>query len=65
VPLAFETLGPINHKRMVFVNDLDHRLAQITGDSRETTFLYQRLSAAIQLFNTLAFHGTQHDIIEY
>src|SRR6218665_1441800 len=52
VPLAFETLGPINHEGMAFFNNLGHRLAQITGDSRETTFLYQRLSVAIQRFNT-------------
>lgn len=65
VPLAFETLGPINHEGMAFFNNLGHRLAQITGDSRETTFLYQRLSVAIQRFNALAFHGTfGTDIIE-
>jgi len=42
-------------------------LAQVTGDSREITFLYQRLSDDIQRFNTLAIHGTlgtQHDTIE-
>src|SRR6218665_941547 len=64
-PLSFETLGPINHEGMAFFNNLGHRLAQITGDSRETTFLYQRLSVAIQHFNALAFHGTfGTDIIE-
>src|SRR6218665_249702 len=65
VPLAFETLGPINHEGMAFFNNLGHHLAQITGDSRETTFLYQRLSVAILRFNALAFHGTfGTDIIE-
>ena len=65
VPLAYETLGPINHDLMAFFNNLCHRLAQITGDSRETTFLYQRLSVAIQRFNALAIHGTfGTDIIE-
>src|SRR6218665_385151 len=65
VPLAFETLGSINHEGMAFFNNLGHRLAQITGDSRETTFLYQRLSVAIQRFNALAFRGTfGTDIIE-
>src|SRR6218665_3461497 len=37
VLLAFETLGPINHEGMALFNNLGHRLAQITGDSRETT----------------------------
>src|SRR6218665_442615 len=59
VPLAFETLvGPINHEGMAFFNNLGHRLAQITGNSRGTTFLYERLSVDIQRFNALAFHGT-------
>jgi len=50
---------------MAFFNNLGHHLAQITGDSRETTFLYQRLSVAILRFNALAFHGTfGTDIIE-
>ena len=50
---------------MAFFNNLGHRLAQITGENRETTFLYQRLSVAIQRFNALAFHGTSGtDIIE-
>src|SRR6218665_2063465 len=65
VPLAFETLGPINHEGMASFNNLGHRLAQITCDSRETTFLYQRLSVAIQRFNALAFHDTVGtDIVE-
>src|SRR6218665_3860214 len=34
VPLAFETLGPINHEGMAFFNNLGHRLAHITWDSR-------------------------------
>ena len=65
VPLAFETLGAINHEGMAFFNNLGHLLAQIIGDSRETTFLYQHLSVTIQRFNALAFHGTfGTDIIE-
>src|SRR6218665_1348283 len=66
VPLAFETLGAINHEGMGFFNNLGHRLTQVTGDSKETTFLYQHLSVTIQRFNALAFHGTfGTDIIEY
>ena len=50
---------------MAFFNNLGHRLAQITGDSREPTFFYQRLFVAIQRFNALAFNGSfGTDIIE-
>lgn len=47
VPLAFETLGLINHEGMTFFRTLGQRLAQITEDSEEVAFLYQRLSVAI------------------
>jgi hypothetical protein len=58
IPLAFETLGPINAKGITFLNELGRRLTARTGDSRETAFLYQRLSIAIQRFNSICFHGS-------
>ena len=57
MPFAFETLGPINYEGMAFVISFGHRLTQISCDSREVAFLYQRLSVAIQRFNTVAFRG--------
>lgn len=58
VPLAFETLGPVNQDGLALINLLGYRLAQISGDNRETTFLFQRLSMAIQRFNAVAFCST-------
>jgi len=58
IPLAFETLGPINAKGITFFNELGRRLSACTGDLRETTYLYQRLSIAIQRFNGICFHGS-------
>jgi hypothetical protein len=58
IPLAFETLGPINAKGITFFNELGRRLTAISGDSRETSYLYQRLSIAIQRFNSICFHGS-------
>jgi Reverse transcriptase (RNA-dependent DNA polymerase) len=58
VPLAFETLGPINQDGLALIKLLGHRLAQITGDNRETTFLCQRISMSIQRFNAVAFCST-------
>ena len=58
IPLAFETLGPINSKSVVFLNQLGHRLAVSTGDTRETSFLFQRLSLTIQRFNAIYFNGS-------
>jgi hypothetical protein len=58
VPLAFETLGPINQDGLALIKLLGYRLAQITGDNRETTFLCQRISMSIQRFNAVAFCST-------
>jgi hypothetical protein len=58
VPLAFETLGPINNEGLTFLSDLGQKLGTVTGDPRETSFLFQRISMTIQRFNAVAFGGT-------
>ena len=71
VPVAFVTLVPMNAEGLDFVQDIGRRLAAISGDTRETEFLSQRLSIALQRFNAICFKGTfrtnnlelLHDII--
>src|SRR6218665_3199593 len=58
VPLAMETLGPINVTGQNFLQDLGRKLTTSTGDNRETCFLLQRLPITIQRFNSVAFRGT-------
>ncbi len=58
LPLAFETHGPMNDAAVMFFNELGRRLSQNTGDSRETTFLYQRLSVTLQRFNAALFRNS-------
>jgi hypothetical protein len=58
IPIAFETLGPINSKAISFLNELGHRLSNLSGEPRETAFLYQRISIAVQRFNSICFHGS-------
>jgi hypothetical protein len=58
VPLAFETMGAIGSKATTFLRELGRRLSSTTGDTRETTFLFQRLSVAIQRFNAVCFAET-------
>jgi len=38
--------------------DIKNREETITADSRETTFLFQRLSMALQRKNAVSFLGT-------
>jgi hypothetical protein len=63
VPLAFETLGPINSKGTAFLTELGRRISTSTGDTRESAFLFQRLSVTIQRFNRIAFEGSFVHII--
>jgi len=44
VPIAVETLGPINSKGLQFLSDLGRRITESTQDPRESSFLFQRLS---------------------
>ena len=58
MPLALETLGPINSKGRSFLSDLGRRITAVTGDPREGAFLFQRLSIAIRRFNSVCFQDT-------
>ena len=54
LPIAFETLGPLNSAATSFVSTLGKRIANVTGDARESAFLFQRLSMTLQHFHSVA-----------
>jgi len=58
VPVAVETLGPWNDEGLDFVRELGRRVSLVTGDPRETSFLLQRVSVAVQLGNAVSVAGT-------
>ena len=58
VPVALETMGPLSTKALSFLADLGRRVSAVFGDHRETSFLFQRLSVAVQRFNCVCFKGT-------
>ena len=53
---AVETLGPINGSAVSFLSGLGRRIADVSGESRECSFLFQRLSMLIQRFNAVLLH---------
>lgn len=61
VPIAFETLGPVNAEGAEFLSELGRRISSVSGDQRETNFLLQRLSICVQRHNAIAFRGTFQD----
>ena len=54
-PIAIETMGCYNSSALGFIGEIGRRTSSITGDVRETAFLYQRLSVCIQRYNLVAF----------
>ena len=58
VPVAMETLGPVNKSGSDFIDDIGRRLRALTGDHRERSFLWQRLSVALQQYNAVCFRNT-------
>ena len=58
VPIALESLGPINMAGREFITELGRRVSIATGDPLETAHLFQRLSICTQRYNAIAFRGT-------
>ena len=48
----------MNESAYQFFDDLGRRIGDISGDSRETSFIYQRLSVTIQRFNAALYRET-------
>ena len=58
VPIAIETMGPINKSGLDFINGIGRRITEVTGDYREAAYLRQRVSVALQRHNAICFRGT-------
>ena len=59
-PVTTETAGSWSQQATELVQEIGRRTTVITADSRETTFLFQRLSMALQKRNVVSFLGTFH-----
>ena len=58
VPVAVETLGSLGDEASAFLHELGRRIAAVSGDTRATNFLMQRVSVAIQRGNAACVLGT-------
>ena len=57
-PFAIETAGTWHEMAIELAQEIGWRITTITEDTRETTFLFQRLSMALQRGNAVSFHNT-------
>ena len=58
VPIAIESHGTYGTAAMTFLNELGRRMTVVSGDLREKSFLFQRLSVALQRFNAVCVLDT-------
>ena len=57
-PFAVETAGVWHEMATELTQEIGRRITTVTEDTRETTFLFQRLSMALQRGNAVAFWNT-------
>jgi hypothetical protein len=57
-PVAIETLGPFSECSQDFIKEIGRRTTLRTSDPRETAFLFQRISIALQRFNSVCLTNT-------
>jgi len=57
VPVAVETLGALGVDAINFMHQLSRRIDAVTGERRDTDYLFQRLSVAIQRGNDAVVLG--------
>ena len=50
-----ETLGSMNSYAVSFFSDLSHRISAVSGDIRESSYLFQRIAITIQRSNSVLF----------
>jgi len=48
----------MNASAIDFISELGRRLTSVSGDWRESAYLFQRLSLSIQRYNAIAFTGS-------
>jgi len=57
-PIPVENLGAFSSSSSNFISALGHKISSLSGEERETSFLFQRLSVILQRFNAVLLHDT-------
>ena len=57
-PIAIETAGVWNRQATEFITELEKRISTVTGEIKQTSYIFQQVSVAIQRGNMLSFTGS-------
>jgi len=55
-PIAVESMEPMHESARVFLVELGRKIAARSGDDREGSFLFQRISVLLHRFNSVLLH---------
>ena len=64
IPICVETLGSWGPEGFKFIKEVGARIADISGDKRATSHLFQRLGISTQRGNATSIEGTVRNIKE-
>ena len=65
IQVVIETRGPWNVEATELIQEIGRRITLVTGKPRETEYLFQRISIAIQKGNHLAYQSTFHNRTQF
>jgi len=60
-PIAVESLDPMNIAAYSFLAELGRKISDVSGDDRESSYLFQRISVLIQHYNAVLLHESFTD----
>ena len=55
-PIAVESLSPMNIAAYSFLAELGRKISDVSGDDRESSYLFRRISVLIQRYNAILLH---------
>ena len=58
MPVAVETFGAWGPQGLRLIKQIGSKISKLTGESRSTSFLFQRISVAVQRGNAASIYGT-------
>jgi len=56
--VVIETAGTWHHQAVKLVKEIGRQMTNITDDERETAYLFQQMSIALQRGNVVSFQST-------
>ena len=57
-PIAVDNFGGFSTSTTSFLSELGRRLSSVSNDPNETLYLFQRISVALQRFNSVLLHDS-------